>query len=291
MRTTPSSIYRSIQYNIEQGRSRLDTLYLQSATGKKVEVASDDPAAVRAIAQSRSQITMADRYSENIETVQDTMDSSDSYLGSAEDVMQRMKEIATASLNGSASAADRATYADEVATLKEQMLSIANAQVNGKFLFAGFRDDQPPFNGDPVVYGGTEDVKYVESGPAEHIQSNLLGSDLFMDPVDIFAEFDTLVSALNSNDTATIETQLLSIEEGSDQLRSQRGLMGNNNSRLDDSLALIADSKLQLQETLSRYEDADLTEVLTNMTQAETALEAALAVSSRITDLSLLNYL
>ena len=67
--------------------------------------------------------------------------------------------------------------------------------------------------------------------------------------------------------------------------------MGNNNARLDDSLALIADSKLQLQERLSRYEDADLTEVLTDMTQAETALEAALAVSSRITDLSLLNYL
>lgn len=291
MRTTPSSIYRSIQYNIEQGRSSLDKLYLQAATGKKVEVASDDPAAVRAIEMSRSQITMSDRYTENIETVQDNMDSCDSYLGTAEDVMQRMKEIATASLNGSMSDADLATYADEVETLKEQMLDIANAQVNGKYLFAGFRDDQPPFSGDPVVYGGTEDIKYVESGPAEHIQSNLLGSDLFMDPVDIFAEFVSLVTALNSNDTATIEAQMATIEDASDQLRSQRGVMGNNNARLDDSLALIADSKLQLQERLSRYEDADLTEVLTDMTQAETALEAALAVSSRITDLSLLNYL
>ncbi|MDY0189098.1 MAG: flagellar hook-associated protein FlgL [Desulfuromonas sp.] len=291
MRTTPSSIYRSIQYNIEQGRSNLDGLYLQASTGKKVEVASDDPAAVRAIEMSRSQITMADRYTENIETVQDSMDSCDSYLSTAEDVMQRMKEIATAALNGSLSDADLATYADEVVTLKEQMLDIANAQVNGKYLFAGFRDDQPPFSGDPVIYSGTEDIKYVESGPAEYIQSNLLGSDLFIDPVDVFAEFDSLVTALDTGDTATIQAQMSSIEEASDQLRTQRGVMGNNNARLDDSLSLIADSKLQLQERLSRYEDADLTEVLTEMTQAETALEAALAVSSRISDLSLLNYL
>jgi flagellar hook-associated protein 3 FlgL len=57
------------------------------------------------------------------------------------------------------------------------------------------------------------------------------------------------------------------------------------------SLCGLEDAKLQMQDTLSSYEDADLVEVLSDMTLAEESLEAALSVSARVMSLSILDYL
>ena len=295
MRTTTSSVYRSMQLNIAKTEAELNQLYLQSSTGKKVTVASDDPSAVRAIENARSQITMSDRYIENIETVQDSMDIVDGYLGTVEDIMQRIKEITTASISSSLSEADYSTYADEVTTLKEQLVDIANTQVNGKYLFAGFTDDTEPFSVDSVTgvvsYNGTSDIKYIEVGAGETVQSNLTGDVLFTDPIDVFAVFDDLETNLRAGDLDALQVSLEDIEPATDQIRTQRSLMGNDNSRLEDNKSMLEEIKLQMESTLSRYEDADLTEVLSDMTQAETALEAALTVSARLNNLSLLDYM
>lgn len=291
IRTTSNSMYRSLQAAMAQTRSSLDTYYLQAATGKKMSEASDNPAAVGTIHNVRSQLALNDRYIENIEQAQDGMDSVDGYLATADDVLQRTQEIAIAANNGGLSPTDLDTYAAEVATLKQQMVDLANAQVDGRYLFAGFRDNQPPFGGEPVVYSGTSDVKYVESGPGETVATNIPGDDLFVDPQDVFAVFDTLEAALRSGDTGLISAQLDPVQQATEQVRGQRSLLGNNNARLDDSITLLGESQLQLQSTLSRYEDADLTEVLTEMTQAEQALEAALGVTSRVNSLSLLDFL
>ena len=291
MRSTAMGQYRSVQHNLSKASSRVDRLYLQATTGEKFRLASDNPSAVGTVLSSRSGITMQERHMENIATAQDRMNSADSYLGSAENVMQRLTEITTAALNGSASQADLTTYANEVVTLKEQLLDVANAQVDGKYLFAGFNDQIVPFSGDPVVYGGTTDTKWIESGPGETVQSNLTGDVLFIAPVDVFGEIDALEAALLTGDSAVLDEKLATLEQAAEQIRSQRGILGSNNARLDDSLVLLEDAQLQLQSTLSRYEDADLTQVVSEMAQAEQALEAALAVSSRIASLSLLDYL
>jgi flagellar hook-associated protein 3 FlgL len=295
MRTTTTSVYRSMQLNIAKTEDDLNELYLQSATGKKISVASDDPSAVRAIENARSQISMSERYIENIETVQDGMDIVDGYLGTVEDIMQRIKEINTASISSSLSDADLETYAEEVATLKEQMVDIANSKVNGKYLFAGFTDDTQPFTVDAVTgdvsYAGTSDIKYIEVGHGETVQSNLTGNELFTEPIDVFAVFDDLETNLRAADLDALQVSLEEIEPATDQIRTQRSLLGNDNSRLEDNKAMLEEIKLQMQSTLSRYEDADLTEVLSDMTQAETALEAALTVSARLNSLSLLDYL
>jgi len=293
MRTTTTSVYRSMQLNIARAEDELNRLYMH--TEKRVNVASDDPSAVRAIENARSQMTMSDRYIENIETVQDGMDIVDGYLDTVENIMQRIQEITTAAINSSLSDADAVTYADEVATLKEQLVDIANTQVNGKYLFAGFTDDTQPFSVDAVSgdvsYDGTTDIKYVEVGPGETVQSNLTGDVLFTDPVDVFAVFDDLEANLRAGDVAALQVSLDAIEPATDQIRTQRSLMGNDNARLEDNRAMLEEVKLQMKTTLSRYEDADMIEVFSDMTQAETALEAALAVSSRLNSLSLLDYM
>lgn len=291
MRTTASSTYRSIQLAIRQSNSRVDGLYLQASTGKKLTRASDDPTAVAKVDKARSAITGMDRYMENIEVAQDRMDTVDSYIDSAETVMARAREIAVAGINGSLTDDDLQSYAEEVAALQEQMLGIANTRVDGKYLFAGFSDTTEPYSGDPVTYNGTSDHKYLQIGPGQTVQTNITGDELFSDPVDIFAALSSLQEALSGGDTTAMGDQLDTLENAATQITRQRSKMGNINARMEDSMSLMEDAKLQMQDTLSSYEDADLVEVLSDMTLAEESLEAALSVSTRVMSLSILDYL
>lgn len=269
----------------------MNTLYLQASTGSKLLHASDNPSAVNQVLGSRTEIAVSDRYLETIAATQDQLDILDGYLDSSESILARAKEISVASLNGALSEQDLATYADEVVELQKALLNIANTQVDGKYLFSGYAENTLPFSGDPVVYNGTSDHQQVEISTGQTVQKNLTGDELFTDPVDVFSVLEDLRSALSNGDNAALEVSLTDLESAADQIRGKRSEMGNINERLDDVSTLLENLQLQMQERLSSYEDADLVEVMSGITQAEQAYEAALSVSARISQLSILDYL
>lgn len=291
MKVTQMSTYRSIQFNLDRTSDDLNQLYLQSSNGKNLQRSSDDPASIGPILSSRTQITTSDRYMDTIAGTQDGLDVLDGYLDSTENLFVRAKEITIYGINGSLSSEDLKTLANEVAQLKTELLDIANANVDGKYIFSGYAENTQPFSGDPVTYQGTSDHKLVEISAGQTTQTNLSGDELFMSPIDLFQTLDDLEAALNANDTDALSNSMTSIENASEQVRSQRSQMGNISSHLDDVNSMTAKFKLQMQEKLSRYEDADLAEVLSDMTRSEQAYEAALSVSARLSKLSILDYL
>ena len=291
MKVAQMSMYRTIQQNLNRSSNNMNDLYLQASTGSKLMTASDDPSAVNQVLGSRTEIAVSDRYLETIAETQDQLDILDGYLDSVETILVRAKEISVASINGSLSDQDLATYADEVTELKAALLDIANAKVDGKYIFSGYAENTLPFSGDPVVYNGTSDHQQVEISTGQTVQNNLTGDELFTTPVDIFSVLSDLEVALGNSDTSALEVSLTDLESAADQARGKRSEMGNINERLDDVSALMENLQLQMQERLSSYEDADLVEVMTGITQAEQAYEAALSVSARVSQLSILDYL
>lgn len=291
MKVAQMALYRTIQQNLNRSSSNMNDLYLQASTGSRLSRASDDPSSISPVLSSRTEIAVADRHLDTIAETQDRLDILDGYLDSAESILVRAKEITVASINGSLSDQDLETYADEVNELQAAMLDIANAKVDGKYIFSGYAEKTLPFSGDPVVFNGTSNHIMVEISTGQTVQSNLTGDELFTTPNNVFSFLDDLKNALNSGDTTALETSLEDLEGAADQVRGKRSEMGNINNRLDDVSTLAENLKLQMQERLSTHEDADLVEVMSGITQAEQAYEAALAVSARISQLSILNYL
>ncbi len=291
MKVTEMSLFRTLQSNLSRSSTNLNDLYLQASTGSKLIDSSDDPSAIGSVFSSRTSIAKSDRYLETISDTQDSIDILDGYLDSAEQIMVRAKEIAVAAANGSLSQDDLDTYADEVDELQEALLSIANAQVDGKYIFAGYDEDNQPFSGDPVVYTGTSDHKVVEISSGQTVQTNLTGDEVFMSPYDSFSILSDLENNLSTGNTTALNSSLTDLENSADQIRSVRSEMGNLNSRLDDVSTMLENLQLQMEERLSSYQDADLVEVMSGISQAELSYEAALNVSSRLTELSILDYL
>ena len=328
MRATQTTTFRSLQSFLDKTSDRMSTLRIQAATGKRLTRASDDPTAISPVLSAKTQILSADRYVLTMATGLDKIQNTDGYLGAAENLMQRAKEIAIAGINGSLSPSDMDTYAEEVALLRGQILSTANAQVNGQYLFAGYEIQTPPFvenpaynpltynpaiydpatNPPPVLYQGDAGKLNLEIGPNEQVAVAVDGGRLFLglddsngdgvfdntDSVvgfDVFHQLSVLEEALRANDPATIEAQLDSLDATSDQFRKYRSVLGLVGSRLETSMDRMEENKVQQKAILSRYEDVDIVAAITSLQQQEASFEAALSVTSKVNDLSILKYL
>ncbi len=182
MKSTQSTTYRSLNNELGKINNSLETLRNQAATGKKLLRPSDDPAAIRPVLSARTQIRATDRFISSLSTAGDRLANQDSYLDQAENLLVSAKETAISAINGAMSDADLTTLADQIGYLKTQMLSVANAQVGGQYIFAGFQEDTAPFveDGDTVIYQGDSNIKKLESSPGEYVQTNLDGAKLFL---------------------------------------------------------------------------------------------------------------
>lgn len=289
--TRDASTYRMLQYNLSTTSNSVNALYVKTATGTEVSKASDDPAAAVSIISYRSEIAKNERYVENCNHVQDSLSTAETFVDSVEEIMVRAKEIAIYGATDSLTATDRETLADEVAQLQESLLDLANTQESGSYIFAGYNDQVEPFSGDPVTYNGTDDHKMIETTSGSTVAKNITGEELFMNPVNLFTSLEDLETALNSNDSSLVSAELDNLEDGAEQVRSLRSTMGNTMSQMEDLIAMHSSAQVLLQDNLSDVQDADLTEVLSDVAQMELTLEAAMQVTSRISSLSLMDYL
>ena len=88
-----------------------------------------------------------------------------------------------------------------------------------------------------------------------------------------------------------LQTSLTGLEGAADQNRQLRSQLGNRanlvQTTIDDQQGVNTD----LKQILSRYEDADALEAFSQITQQETAFQAALSVTGQVSKLSILDYI
>lgn len=322
MKATQGTTYRMLGSRLNDVSNRLEELRTIGATGKKLNKPSDDPAAIRPVLNTRKQLSNVDRYLATMGKSLDTMQATDGHLNQVENVMQRAKEIMTNAVNGTLSDADRATLAEEMALLREELLDAANGAVDGKYLFAGYQEDTKPFvvNSSytaagydpndsttwPVHYFGDGNATSLEISTGELIQVNLTGNDLFLgtsswDPAnpnsiaagryDLFAELTQAEEALRNNDLAGMQTSIDDLEGAAEQNRRLRSQLGNRADRVETAMEYQKGVQIDLEQILSRYENADAIEAFNAIVQQETAFQAALNVTAKVSALSILDYI
>lgn len=310
MRATQGTTYRHLQSELSRMATDLENLRVRAATGKKVNRPSDDPTAIRPILDVRGQLRSTDRFLKTTGLAIDRMQSIDGLLAGMENTLVRAKEVAINATNGTLDDESLGLLADQIHGMLSEIVDTGNAKIDGKYVFAGFEEATKPFTvnpaypGDPrpYLYNGDINNTTLEISPGETIQTTIPGNELFMGDtdndgtvdagmVDMFGVLSRLEEAIRSNDKAAIQTEMDSVDTAANQNRRLRGRLGNNAARAEDALASMEEAKVNLKQSLSRYEDADIIETITSLTQQETAFEAALNVTSKVSRLSILDYI
>ena len=100
-----------------------------------------------------------------------------------------------------------------------------------------------------------------------------------------------LERALRDEDDRELERLAPLIDAEITRVNGLRGEVGLRLQTLDATDNRLRDGAISLQESLSLNFDADLTEVVTQVTQVSSTLDATLRIASQSMQLSLLNYL
>ncbi len=302
MKTTQATVFRSLQNQIYKMENSLLDLRMSAATGKRITKPSDDPSAIRPVLNARSQIQKSDRYLRTMGTASDRLDILDSHLDQVGNLMINAQETLIAAGNGTLSTNDLISFSETIGNIKDELYALANSKVDGKYLFAGFAEDTEPFpdTNDPDNYQGDNGHMELEIAPGEKIQANLTGAELFqgdwdgdgvVDGINLFQLLDDIQTDLAGGNPDSALNRLSDLKDAAEQVSRQRSQMGNIAARVENAQGHMEDIKIDMQEVLSRYEDVDIVEVITSLNQQELAFEAALNVTAKVSDLTILDYL
>jgi len=267
----------------------------QASSGKRVSKPSDDPIAFGRIVLDKSDLAQNGQWLRNIDSGSTRLAQADSTLGQVNTTLSRLRELAVSARNDTNTANDRTVIAKEVRSLQRELVQLSNTEVNGQRIFAGTKTDADPFVlgvGDDVTYVGNDESQSVPVGQNQTIQVTLSGSQVFSGPTtNVFGSIKNLLSSLETNNGAGIETGIGDLDQAISQVANAQGQIGALDNRLSTTKSALQDTGDLLQTALSNDEDIDLAEAITNLTRQQTALQAAARSANAMFSNSLLNFL
>lgn len=143
--STASQFDRSVDL-IQRRQQALQSSHEQLASGKRIARASDDPTQAASAERALAREVRLEARQRALESSRQVMAQSESALGSAVDIMQRIRELVVQAGNAAGGEANRKVIAGELQGLRQQLLGIANQQDgNGNYLFAGQGGASTPF--------------------------------------------------------------------------------------------------------------------------------------------------
>ena len=184
----------------------------QISTGKRIIDPSDDPLGKVEGMRLRKVVEETELYQKNIDTADGRLRLTESLLGDAQNVLQRVRELSIQAANASQNEETRGFIAREMRENLDNLFQLANIRDGAdSFLFAGFQNSQPPFSkaAGGVVYNGDEGQRRVQIGQQRTIADGNPGSDVFMKIRDGNGSFATFADNANTGQALISEGVLV----------------------------------------------------------------------------------
>src|SRR5271170_1448004 len=279
MRVNPNP-YPDLLAAIAQLQQQISSNEEQIATGQSVNVPADNPAAAAQLVQNADQTSQADQFQRSISSIQGEIQNADSALNSVTAALQQAISLGVEGGNGTVNSSDRAALASQVQGIQNQLLSLANLTYQGNYVFAGTATQTTPYVLDPnspsgVTYAGNSGVNSLTLGSQFSLQTNLPGSQLFSaSGNDMFQSIQDLITSLQSG--IGISTAVTEVGAANNYISAQSVFYGNALNQLTAQQTYLGTETTQLAQQQNTIGGADLTAVISNLTTAQTSLQATL---------------
>ncbi|GAB4380490.1 MAG: flagellar hook-associated protein FlgL [Calditrichia bacterium] len=296
MRITQNYSINSLLERINDARERIYTLQRNLATGKRINTLSDDPENIEAVLRYKKLLKTQEKFQQNIGNALDFMYISSQALDDAAQTLAHAKELALKGINNTDNDA-WAGLAEQVNQLLKEMVDISNTRFQDRYVFGGTFTSQKPFQlsaDETAVISNPNGVNghlKIEYGVHAVEQYNITGQDAFLQNVDVFQVLIDLRDALTAQDVGGIQGVLDKLDQATNQIIQQNGALGGLIQRFELYLEQYQNQEAKLQEFLSRVEDTDMAEAISELQLQETGLNAALEVLARTLNISLMDFI
>ncbi len=280
--------------DVMRDEQRLEETQSQVSTGKRIQRPSDAPDDIATLLQTDSDVAALTRQRAGADAALPTMQASDAALGNIATALQQARTLTQQANNSTISADQRQTIAGQIAQVQSQILSLANTQVDGRYIFAGTKSDAAPFTaGPPVTYTGNNTPLELSLAAGAQFSISVPGQALLnaRAGTDLFQNLTALESAVRSGDAQGMATGLSTLDDDLNNVTRQQADIGAREQYVQ-MLRQQSDANLTAtQSRQSQLENVDLAAAILDEKTAENANQAALAMAGRVGQISLLNYL
>ncbi|TFD72248.1 flagellar hook-associated protein FlgL [Cryobacterium sp. Hb1] len=300
-RVTNQTQMRAAQRNLQENLSQLARLQEQASTLKTINRSSDDPTAAAAAMSVRAEIRAVDQYSANADNGNNWLTTIDSALSSATDIMNRVRDLTVQGANsGALTAAAKEAIAVELEGLKTDLATQANTTFLGRSVFAGNSDDATAFTtvGTPArtVYTGGEGSVDRRISATSTVRVDADGGAIFDAPTStgsgsVFDLIDNIVTDLRAPTAVDVGAHLTTIDERMAVMVGQHTEIGARQVQIERAQSTLLEKAGTLDAQRSGIEDADLGQVILDLKLQEMTYQAALAVTARVLQPTLMDFL
>lgn len=295
MRVTVSMTYQKMILNLNRKTEDTARLANMIATGKRIAKPQEDPQAWAQAMDLKQGLRELDAFQKNVDFAIAWNETTVNALNSFSDLLDQAISVGNDALGNSE---DRATQIQTLELLSQQALDLANTQHGDLYVFSGRSFSTVPFSEvSPGVYNYDGDMNDFEirTGKNNRQDINLDGQEVFITDTgsNVLDELAALKAALelDPEDPTEIQTRVTALEDAQEHIRAKNSVAGLRLSYLDGQKSALESLVLNSENQLSEIEDADTAEAIILMQQNQTALEAALQVTSMLNDLSLAKFL
>jgi flagellar hook-associated protein 3 FlgL len=241
-----------------------------------------------------SELRMVQKQATNLKTTRDWLAGTDDVLSNFGDLMTEASSLALRSMNDTFSENERAAMAAQIGEMVQSAISLANTQQGGNYLFSGQQIKTQPFalQADAIIYSGDNATisHMVEIGQTMPVNVTGVagnGGGIF----NILTQLHTLQKSMAMDDKAGIQLFLDNVEAMTDDLHTAHSAVGVRMQRVDTTSERLTQRETALKHLYSQLVDADMAQVIAEMTAEERAYEMSLATTARVMPRSLLDFL
>jgi flagellar hook-associated protein 3 FlgL len=270
------------------------------SSGKKLEKPADSPDRVSHLLSMRADLAQSQQIGFNLSRLKADADTAEQSLANGIKLMERAIVLASKNANTTTSTGSRATAAEEVTALLEQMVNISQVRVENRYIFSGDLDQQIPYAYNaaqpyPVsAYAGAATTRKAQHPSGILFATSKTADEIFDNPAagkNVFHAIDDLRTALLNDSQAGIETALAGLRTANVHLNQELTFYGSVQNRIAEATAFANRKSTLLESQIADIEDADPYREATELQQAATHLETAFAARAQLPRSSLFDYL
>lgn len=297
MRVTTLGNTNAMRDVISASQTKLGEAQDQIATGVKFNRSSESPSEAATFLRNQRTLDRLGQLERNVGNARLWLDTTDAALRDAVDSLTRARTLGVQGATGTNSPEARSAIAANLRSIAEEMLTVANTEVNGRPIFAGTADTSTAYDAAGTYLGNngqvlrsvtqTDKFSVAASGPTAFGTAD--GADPYNGTV--FQRINQLADMVEAGDVDQVRAGIEALDGAMVQMQSETGRIGGLAARLEEIESRNLEAQVTTQTQISDVRDVDMAEAILRLKSAETSYEATLSAAGRSLSRSLLDFL
>jgi flagellar hook-associated protein 3 FlgL len=304
MRVTNQIVSHNLRKNIDRQMRNIAQNQLDISSGKKLSTLSENPGDLGRAMALKTSLDKQEQYKSNIDNAIAWMSQTETALADSAELVLSARDLALEAGNSGVEESEMKEMADEISLITDQIVTNANTVLGRTYIFAGYQTentfvDYNSENGqliegtNPQMYYHGDDSGTVNKEIADGVimQVNVSGKVFVNGEDNIFKNLMDLKSALESGDKDKVSGLLDKLNQNHNNLVQERTGVGSKIKRLESMQEQIDNQSLNMQTFLEDLQGVDTFGTTIQLAENQMAYQASLAVSAKIMQINILEYL